>query len=74
MKIGDKINYFGKEVEVVEFNKTHVLIEFDDGSKICTNKLAIKECDFIFCHKLEYKYQNYKCEKQCDVCKPNTII
>lgn len=42
MKIGDKLNYFGKDVEVVEFNKTHVLIKFESGSKICTNRLIFK--------------------------------
>jgi len=38
MKIGDKLKYFGKDVEVVDFNKTHVLIRFESGVKICTNK------------------------------------
>lgn len=38
MKIGQKLNYFGKTVEVVEFNQTHVLIQFESGTKICTNK------------------------------------
>jgi hypothetical protein len=38
MKIGDKLNYFGKTVEVVEFNSTHCVIKFEDGTKICTNK------------------------------------
>ena len=42
MKIGQKVNYFGKEVEVVEFNKTHVLIKFESGIKICTNRLMFK--------------------------------
>lgn len=38
MKIGDKLNYFGKIVEVVDKNLTHVLIKFEDGSKLCTTK------------------------------------
>jgi len=40
MKIGDRVNYFGKEAEVLEFNKTHVLIKFINGSKLCTTKTA----------------------------------
>ena len=40
MKIGQKVNYFGKKAEVVEFNKTHVLIKFESGSKICVNKFS----------------------------------
>ena len=39
MKIGDKLNYFGKSVEVVEFNRTHVLVKFENGAKLCTTKL-----------------------------------
>ena len=42
MRIGDKLNYFGKYVEVVDFDKTHVLIMFKSGAKICTNKLYFK--------------------------------
>ena len=38
MKIGDKVNYFGKEAEVIELDKTHVVIKFNSGTKICTNK------------------------------------
>lgn len=38
MIIGQKLNYFGKDVEVVEFNRTHVLIKFEDNTKICTLK------------------------------------
>jgi hypothetical protein len=38
MKIGDKLNYFGKIVEVVDKNITHVLIKFESGIKIATNK------------------------------------
>ena len=40
MQIADIVNYFSKEAEVVEFNKTHVVIKFKDGSKICTTKTA----------------------------------
>tara|TARA_R110000782_G_scaffold255292_1_gene344049 strand:- start:205 stop:345 length:141 start_codon:yes stop_codon:yes gene_type:complete len=43
MNIGDKLNYFGKDVEVVDFNKTHVLIIFKSGIKICTNKFSFKK-------------------------------
>jgi hypothetical protein len=43
MKIGDKLNYFGKDVEVVDLNKTHVVIRFESGSKICTNRLHWKQ-------------------------------
>ena len=35
---GNKLNYFGLDVEVVESNNSHVLIMFDTGVKICTNK------------------------------------
>jgi len=38
MEIGQKLNYFRKSVKVVEFNQTHVLIQFEDGIKICTPK------------------------------------
>jgi len=38
MKVGEKLNYFGKSVEVVEFNNTHCVIKFENGTKICTNK------------------------------------
>ena len=41
MNVGDIVNYFGKSAEVVEFNKTHVLIKFKDGSKLCTTKTAL---------------------------------
>jgi hypothetical protein len=40
MKIGDIVNYFGKEAEVVLFNTSHVVIKFKDGSKLCTTKTA----------------------------------
>ena len=35
---GNKVNYFGKIAEVVDSNSTHVLILFDNGTKLCTNK------------------------------------
>lgn len=38
MVIGQKVNYFGKEAEVVDKNLTHVLIKFESGCKIATNK------------------------------------
>lgn len=37
---GNKLNYFGKMVEVVDSNNTHVLVKFEDGFKLCTNKRA----------------------------------
>jgi hypothetical protein len=43
MKIGDIVNYFGKEAEVVLFNTSHVVIKFKDGSKLCTNKLTFSK-------------------------------
>jgi hypothetical protein len=43
MKIGDKLNYFGQSVEVVNLNQTHVLIQFKSGLKLCTNKLTFSK-------------------------------
>lgn len=40
MKIGDTVNYFGKEAEVLLFDKTHVVIKFKNGTKLCTTKTA----------------------------------
>lgn len=40
MTTGQQVNYFGKMAEVLEFNKTHVLIKFKDGSKLCTTRTA----------------------------------
>jgi len=40
---GNKINYFGKTVEVVDSNDKYVLILFDSGTKICTNKLSFSK-------------------------------
>lgn len=40
MQIGQKVNYFGKNAEVLEFNRTHVLIKFENGNKLCTTKTA----------------------------------
>ena len=40
MRIGDKLNYYGKDCEVVDFNKTHVLIKLESGSKFCVNKFS----------------------------------
>lgn len=36
MKTGQMLNYFGKDVEVIEFNRTHVLVKFENGTKLCT--------------------------------------
>lgn len=38
MKINDKLKYFGKDCEVLDLNLTHVLVVFEDGSKLCTPK------------------------------------
>jgi hypothetical protein len=38
MKIGDKLDYFGKTVTVIDLNYTHCLVRFEDGTKLCTNK------------------------------------
>jgi hypothetical protein len=43
MEIGQKVNYFGKEAEVVDKNLTHVLIKFVDGSKLCTTKTTFNK-------------------------------
>ncbi len=43
MKIGEKLNYYGKDCEVLEFNKTHVLIIFESGSKSCVNKFSFEK-------------------------------
>lgn len=43
MKIGDTLNYFGQSVKVLDLNYTHVLIEFESGTKICTNKLTFSK-------------------------------
>ena len=42
MQIGDVVNYFGKDAEVIYFDKTHVLIKFKSGTIICTDKLTFK--------------------------------
>jgi len=36
-----KLNYFGQEVEVVEFDKTHVVIRLESGSIMCTDINAL---------------------------------
>jgi hypothetical protein len=43
MKTGDKLNYFGKECKVIDFDKTHVLIQFESGTKICTPKSTFEK-------------------------------
>lgn len=43
MKVGDKLNYYGKQVVVLETNNTDCLIRFESGTKICTNKLAFSK-------------------------------
>jgi len=37
MNKNQKLNYFGQEVEVVEFDKTHVVIRLKSGSLLCTD-------------------------------------
>lgn len=34
--IGKKLNYFGKQVTVLDENKTHFLVQFESGTKIAT--------------------------------------
>ena len=43
MKKGDILNYFGKKVIVLEINQTHVLIQFESGTKICTNRFTFSK-------------------------------
>ena len=43
MQINQKLNYFGQTVEVVEFNRTHVLVKFENGIKLCTTKLCFSK-------------------------------
>ena len=38
MRIGNTVNYFGKQAEVVNFDKTHVVIKFENGTTLCTMK------------------------------------
>jgi hypothetical protein len=35
--------YFGKPVKVLAEDKTHYLIQFENGIKICTNKNTFKK-------------------------------
>lgn len=37
MKKGLELNYFGKPCKVVDFDNTHVVIIFENGTQICTN-------------------------------------
>lgn len=41
MHKNQRINYFGQEVEVVEFDKTHVVIKLKSGSLMCTDINAL---------------------------------
>jgi hypothetical protein len=38
MEVGQKLNYFGSVCTVVQFDKTHVVIQFENGTKLCTNR------------------------------------
>lgn len=38
MKIGLKLKYFGKDCTVLDFDKTHVVVQFENGTKLCTNR------------------------------------
>ena len=40
---GNKLNYFGKTVEVVDSNDEYVLILFKSGVKICTPKITFSK-------------------------------
>ena len=37
-KTGSTLDYFGKKVTVLEEDGNYVLIEFENKTKICTNK------------------------------------
>lgn len=44
MKIGDIVNYFGRDAEVIDLNQTHCLIKFiDSGTKLCTQKSTFEK-------------------------------
>jgi hypothetical protein len=36
--IGQKTTYYGKNVTVIDKNSSHVLIQFESGSKLCTSR------------------------------------
>ena len=38
MEIGNKVNYFGQEAEVILIDKTHCVIMLKYGAKICVLK------------------------------------
>jgi hypothetical protein len=38
MEKGTKLNYYGKECEVIKSDLTHVVIKFKNGTIICTTK------------------------------------
>jgi hypothetical protein len=43
MKKGLELDYFGKKCKVVDFNNTHVVIIFENGTQICTDINAFKQ-------------------------------
>jgi hypothetical protein len=43
MKKGIQLNYFGKMCKVLDFDKTHVLVQFENGTKLCTDINAFKQ-------------------------------
>jgi hypothetical protein len=46
MQIGDKVKYCKAEATIIEMDKTHVVVQFENGSKICTNKLTFATGEF----------------------------
>lgn len=38
MQKGDNLSYFVKPVTVLAFDKTHCVVEFENGTKLCTNR------------------------------------
>jgi hypothetical protein len=59
-----------KELKIAckELRLQHGLIELIIN-KVRENQSKSK-IDFNFCHRLEFNYQDYKCENQCQNCKP----
>jgi hypothetical protein len=43
MKIKQKLNYFGRDCEVVDLNTTHVLVRFASGSQLCTPRSTFEK-------------------------------
>ena len=45
--IGLKVKYAGMMGTVIDENKTHLLIEFKDGTKYCVGKAGIDKDNFF---------------------------